>query len=920
MTLTPTVGLALDGAHVTAGDLAPASLGAPVWGPRALLTDLELRFGLGPLRIDPVARMVAARDWLAAEIERGGPGTRAFHARSFAVDPWGTTRTVLELLDTLKESGWDGQDVSNGGARLPVLRALAAGISAGESDRLVRLEARIAEAFGAGAAAPYPSMVLADPTFEWPGRWQRVLALLARLGTALRVEGVADPETLAPLDGRDSDLARVQRFLVLGGARPTMRGDGTLVLLRAETPEPLADALAAVAATLAGHSPDATMAVLRTAEHGALDAALARQGMPRLGGRGSLGVPLAGAWLPLLVALTRTPFDVEAAVDLVLLPDAGWAGRHVGALAGALAQRPGIGAANETWQKALGEVRATDPDGAARVERWLTPAAVSSADELDAAELAERVRLVDAVLQKKTQQAYVRARAHADDHAGAAAADAFETARTTLAAWVRALPAQGAIAAAPLDALLRNFGVRATGAVTPHEAGVLERADDPAAIRAPVDAILWWGFVDPGAPPASPFRQTEREALRAIGVRVPEPMDALARQAAAWRGVLLRARRRLVLAFPERIGGARQRLHPLWSELCGRLDWDGVAAEGEHDLERAAHAITGRGDLAAAVIPTRVASAAAIWNMPERATGTFPGMPDSVSVSALGNLLACPLRFVLEKFARVAAREVGLLPAVPVLFGNLGHHLFEVLFARGLLAPGLDDAAIGAVLDELIAAEGAPLARPGRASARRATTRQFVAAVQSFVAWLAREGLTPVALEEEMKSSCAGQPIHGRVDFRARGVSDAGTGAGAIVDFKWSTRPHEEAVAGERAVQLASYVHAHMGAHDAGGSQPRAAFFGLRDGRLAEADPARIARTWAHMERMLPKAQAALATRRVLVTGVPGAPSLAAALGLEDPTPPPDTATICKYCRFDLLCGRTRTHTSATSPDEEQTA
>lgn len=123
----PLVGLQLSGNTLTPLDeLAPGEgqLGRPVWNPRQLLSDLELRLGLPRPQL---ARGLRVQHWsqrmvrLMADSSRGAP----YFAPAYAADPTGTAAQLLRMRDELVDAGWDGQPLL-GGERLKTLHWLSA--------------------------------------------------------------------------------------------------------------------------------------------------------------------------------------------------------------------------------------------------------------------------------------------------------------------------------------------------------------------------------------------------------------------------------------------------------------------------------------------------------------------------------------------------------------------------------------------------------------------------------------------------------------------------------------------------------------------------------------------------------------------------------------------------------------------------
>ena len=194
------------------------------------------------------------------------------------------------------------------------------------------------------AGAPlFDEILLGETRALWPERWQRVFGQLEALGTAVRTVEPA----LAPSEA-DTDLGHVQR--ALAGAAPSRKrpfqGDGTIVLLRAETSLELADALSA----LLRASSEPSAVVVRSGEAAVLDSALSTQGLS------VLGVNSQSVWrpilqvLPLAVELAFEPRDPYRVLELLTLPVGPFQGRVGRDLASALSEAPGIG--GRPWQAA----------------------------------------------------------------------------------------------------------------------------------------------------------------------------------------------------------------------------------------------------------------------------------------------------------------------------------------------------------------------------------------------------------------------------------------------------------------------------------------------------------------------------------------------------------------------------------------
>src|SRR5690606_16780722 len=91
--------------------------------------------------------------------------------------------------------------------------------------------------------------------------------------------------------------------------------------------------------------------------------------------------------------------------------------------------------------------------------------------------------------------------------------------------------------------------------------------------------------------------------------------------------------------------------------------------------------------------------------------------PAAESYSSLSALLFHPLRWVLERAAKLQAGRASDLARGGLLYGNLAHRLFERFFTTFPAWAELDERAIDAWLDDflpvLLRQEGALLCEPG---------------------------------------------------------------------------------------------------------------------------------------------------------------------------------------------------------------
>jgi len=238
----PLLGLNLDGPALTSfDDLAPeqGSIGKPVWGPSQFLRDLELRLGLNTAASTDALRVAC---W-AARLAQLAPCGR-FYTRSFAVDALGTAWALLRMRDALVEANWRGQVIPSGGDRLAALVELEAlaspALPLGNADRL----AEVVRVLEAHPLRVYEGLTLAEPEALWSSCLQRIFQALACAGTRITQHAV-----LLPGADATSDLGKVQAaFSGVSTSPSALTGDGSLVLLTAETSWEAAHATAALLA------------------------------------------------------------------------------------------------------------------------------------------------------------------------------------------------------------------------------------------------------------------------------------------------------------------------------------------------------------------------------------------------------------------------------------------------------------------------------------------------------------------------------------------------------------------------------------------------------------------------------------------------------------------------------------------------
>jgi hypothetical protein len=932
--LTPLVSLLFSGATLTEhDDLTPgdARVGCPVWGRPQLLANLEQHLGLPKPTHAPVVRV---QRWSRrmAELEVTRPGR--FYARSYALDPIGTATTLLRWRDELVTAGWNGDPIPNGGDRLETLRELTVDLDLppGIADRVRRVE----DDLRATRIRVYDDVQLAEARTLWPGRWRRIFALFEEFGTSVTTREALFEPVLG-----NSDLVRLQTVLrgeVIG--TDGLRGDGSIVVLRAETSWELSEAVSALLRAWG----EPSTAIVRVGEERPLDYALTAYGLA------SQGLDAASPWrpglqlLPLAVELAFEPRDPYRMLELLTLPLGPFHGLTGEKLASALAEAPGIG--GPAWREAKEEIasvtrasvireavssgvpedeaaRVADERVGARLARiatWLEEpghAASQAAPRSALLVVADRVRTW---LKNRLGTARMDADRDPTSTALAARADVLATAFAQAQAFHETVSHESREALDLVDARLLVELVSSGHALTlaSERAGRIDHVGSPAGLRRARDVVVWWHCAGgtEWRPSVRPWRRFEQDALRAAGVLLPDSAERLTAEARSWHQVIHAAKKRLILAIPRWALGEALEPHPVWDEIVARLR--------ASDADVARVTIDARDLLRGRVAALGPAPAPAVKDLgvlplPEarnewRLDATHLGASARHSASSLDALVGCPLQWVLKYPGELHAGALDSIASGPLLYGKLGHRLVEELHQAGALAnpPELGNA-IAARIDRLLREEGSVLLRPGMTFELAQFREQLAKAIARLVEVLVESKLTVVDVEVAVDVPWRMGTLRGRLDLLLRDQA----GRDVVLDLKWGAKRYRDLLENGLATQLAVYAAARKAATGAF-EMPAAAYFSLKQGAILATAGATFARvaplrgppltdTWARLERTVSRVELHLREGRVAVTGVRRSLPLLEGLGLDakerERYLAPEKKAACTYCDYGALCG-----------------
>ena len=660
--------------------LAPgeARAGFEPVGPLGLARRVGRILGIPSEPADPPDRLAA---W-TQRLDQHDDGTRSYSA-SRTQDPFGVARFLLALRDDLRLSGWDGRALAGSTrlADLASLEQLDLRLPAGIPE-LVR---ELIDGLGAVGKVPFPVRIdLASPRQALQPLFRRLIEALAAAGAQ-----VNDPPPPSALASATTDLGRVQRALLDATApRPALQGDGTLLLLEADTPLEAAE----LAASYARTRPLADATFVVATEPATFDTALAHQGLPTLGLSSSSHLRPHLQVLPLRLMLAFKPQDPFRAAELLLLPGAPLAGHARRKLLAALNQMPGIG--SPEWLAAIeaavtDEVRyatergdkAPEAEAAggalrARIGSWFGGDLHDPVEGIPAARSAALCSVLATWAGGKVKGA-------TEDHDEVDAED--DASLWAHAAAVARTLEQLLIARPPTErltqrALLQLHGLAVGNgsdlAAFTGEAGRPALASSPSGVTTPCAEVVWWGFVldaDP-SPAPEPWTATEHAALVAAGVTLPDPGARRAIEADGWRQPLLAARERVALVRWRLAGADPVPPHAFFDELSTRVA-DGALASctvGSEQLLSAKAAGPWKA-AAASVTPQDLMAQRPIWKVPAATVAPMA----SLSASALEAYLGCPFKWALHYAAKLTPGGGVSLPEGNQLLGTFAHSILQ---------------------------------------------------------------------------------------------------------------------------------------------------------------------------------------------------------------------------------------------------
>lgn len=746
---------------------AKTSVGHIAVGPRGFLRLLESDLGLAAATTHPADEVALYRECLADRDDF----SRFYHA-SFDVDPVGVARALLDWRQQWYLHGWDGTFGDDAPPRLLDMAAVETlarqRVPACLGQRLRCILQLLPE-----RRTQVESLTLDDHPDDLPPLWRALAQLL---------HGKATPEPTAAAHPQ-SDLGKLQALLADDRPR-TLRGDGSLIVVRALSRDVTAQAVAEVVRGQDARDAGGRTVVIASRDGIVLDNALERVGLPRVGFQHYSPFRAASQVLKLALALIWEPLNPHRLLQFLIHPVSPLPWRVRAQLAGAVANQPGIGGPD--WQDALANIDASEAD----IAFWVMPQRFP-VEGAPVAALVERAQRCASWLGRRLgeleddETLAVYGAAHAQ-------AKAFESAVRRLAetGWRRIAKIE---ADRLLDEATRALPDESAFAEATHVSGT----DDPNSVVQSIDQAIWWDLAPTRLDLASTFSPDEQKHLQQAGVQLPSPSARIAAATRAWQRPVLNCRERLLLVVHDDEGGH----HPLFARIKEQLKgWPEVRLDNAllHGDESAATALKlALPALALQPLPAK----RRWWRLPQ------PLPPrDFESYSSLSKAYYHPHEWVLGYHAKLRGSRMAGVADNALLFGSLAHRLFERFFGENENWRELPEQSIRGWLEttigELIEREGAVLLEYGRGIDRQRVVTTLEKSLFQLLAHLRQAGVATVQAEYPVERPFADGTIRGHVDL----LLTAEDGSRAVLDAKWgSERFRFNEIDEGRHLQLAIY-------------------------------------------------------------------------------------------------------------------
>jgi ATP-dependent helicase/nuclease subunit B len=774
-----------------------ASIGEVRTGPLGFLSILETRLGLSGLSVHPVHRI----DEYMKRMKHIDSDTAWFH-NSLADDPWSTARHMLLWRDELIEAGWRGDMNTVGSCRLQALteiEKLDLPLSPGYAERLRQVIRHLEK----GKKVSIASIRLVEPLELLPPVWRDLMGLLPKQG--ILVQQLPKPSG----SKQRNNLAAIQNTLLGNTGHDFLSlHDDSLVLLEADNEWQAAEHLALWLAAAPDSNEQVT--IICGSDTSILDQALKRHGLPCMGRAEISRWREIQQILPLMLANAWKPVDIYLLVEMLSLTIAPFPRFVCQSLLRAIAQEPGVG--GRAWEAALLEIENAYRERLeTKGDRLSTDKARQYVQQIQAVLVDERFDPLDGIpedmLRDRCQKVINLLGWRLETEPML-----IEIIRQTRE--IQAIASgKGRVSRVTLERMLDTvIGEGSKNLNICEESASWHVVDHPGQLIDPCRELIWWGFQDPMIGPPTYWSKQERTELEVAGVFIEESKCFRNREANAWQQAFINAEERFIAIHIARTDGVSASHHPYWDTIHQVVSQTGKGyseEEARKMLIRKCKEFNHQDNWAFAGRNYTLKKVEA--EVPMQLVSVYPVTPKLIrpqgklSYSEISSLIACPMKWALQYYARLALPKSQIIPSGNQMLGTLCHRIVEELYAvQDHWEPDAAAAKAEHLYEQLLPSMASELLMEGRMVENSRYQEAIVRAIYILVEAINKYGLTVEATEAPLKGEINGIPVIGYADLLLR---DNG-GQAFVLDMKWSTfaKYKRQEVEEGSALQLATYA------------------------------------------------------------------------------------------------------------------
>lgn len=682
-------------------------------------------------------------------------------ASSFTVDAWGTARQLLLWRDELQLGMWDFNCSDPEYKRLYTLSIIESQIDElydGVNDRW----RQIIQIIETRSSLPIKEVTFYEPQTCIHPFFKQLAELLVTKGVLIQWKDHAYSKN-------DNDLGVFKHKLSTGTADTSIaKGDGSLIILRGDNEQIIADALSYHLA----QSEESPLLILP--ERGeVLERSLVQSGFPALGYVSSQSDSALEQLITLITVFLWKPIHPEKITQFLTLPTAPISRELRNKLAEAYANKQGID--NDEWELAITTYcEKFDHDQQkvkGQLDKWFNREKFSLKEGIPKSQilslyrdLSEWSRVMAANQENEEKRiAYLRL-------------------NQSVQHLIELIKSEGDDIA-PIHDLDIQKWINALERDTPSKAyqaqlGSMQHITSPANITQEAPKIIWWNFLEQGNPLAHNSRWSKEEQSQLDGVHI----HSSELQLELWYWQLCHSvqmtTNQLILCVPKKSKGEEKEICPLYADLS-------ACFESVLPLTKSIEIFTGEIDIQGPPsllhvydekeLPLRTAA----WRIN---TDKAIERRDVESYSSLNKLYHYPYAYYLNYILKIKPINIPDIRITPLLLGNLAHHTAELLWRDKELwdySPEELKNEIDKSIDKILAEEGAIFELEKNTISRKDYVQTVRRSLMHLVQEIKSNGWSFLSAEQEFQVRNHIQ-LKGYIDLVLQRGEEI-----AIIDLKW---------------------------------------------------------------------------------------------------------------------------------------